>query len=986
MVLATILINMTTNNDLNIPEELVSRAGLVLQCSEFVLRVVERMHKRGEDFFAEPLTVEFKTDEFAASLAADVQAVDSMPALQQTLRLRRNRAMARVAWRDIAGLADLDETLTAVTAIADHCLQAALGWLEATFYARYGKPRNGAGELQRLIVLGMGKQGGHELNFSSDIDLIYCYADDGETDGDRVISNHEFFTRLSQQLGKALNDITADGFVFRVDTRLRPFGNSGPLVASFAAMEDYYTKHGRDWERYAFIKARPVAGDVQAGEQLLDMLQPFVYRRYLDYGMIAALREMKAMINAEVVRKNLQDDIKRGSGGIREIEFIGQAFQLMRGGREPALQDRGIRSVLSKLATFGHMSVAAIDELQAAYAFHRRLENRLQQYRDQQTHTIPQDSEGQARLALAMQAKDWATLQADITRHRNTVRRHFDNIFAADNTVGESATNATNESAEVEPGASSAAELGALEHNENWQASWPNADVAMLALCQLSAFADAINDDDVGENKTSGSASLDNLLQGLYRERSYQLLSEQARDRLHNLLPLLALESNGCDKPRLSLQRQLRIVEAVMQRTVYLELLIERADARVLLARLCAASPWITDILLRYPILLDELLDTDSLLNVPDKEQINQELAATLGELDLDDLDLQMDVLRQFQKGQLLKVAAADVLGELPTMRVSDQLTWLAEAVLQQTLQLAWRQMRQRSDWPAGLSDQLDGIAVIAYGKLGGIELNYSSDLDVVFLLDDDVPTDAGPMMAKVIQRVMHLLQTRTSAGVLYEVDTRLRPNGRAGLLVTRMQAFFAYQRDSAWTWEHQALVRARAVAGDDRVAAAFSLVRQEILSHTREQQRLLAQVLEMRQKMRDELDKTPPDVFHLKQGAGGIVDIEFMVQHAVLQWSADYPELAEWTDNIRVLDALASSGLRPQVDITALQESYLLLRRKMHELALQNEPARVAEKELSDDLKTARGTVQRCWQAWLQDGLQVGLQDGLQDKLEDTA
>lgn len=905
----------------------VQQQAYVFRCSEFVQRIAQR----DPQLLAAPIDQAFDAELFDQHLSDAVAEVADMPALQSALRRVRNRAMARIAWRDIAGLADLTETLHAVTAVADCCVEKALAWLEQHLYQRYGEPLDAAGNMQRLVVLGMGKQGGYELNFSSDIDLIYCYEHDGYTaanDDQKSISNREFFTRLSQQLGKALNDITADGFVFRVDTRLRPFGASGPLVASFTAMEDYYTSHGRDWERYALIKARPVAGGLEAGERLLDLLQPFVYRRYLDYSAISALREMKAMINAEVERKNLQNDIKRGQGGIREIEFIGQAFQLIRGGREPALQDREIRSVLDKLATMGHLSSDDVSELQSAYAFHRRLENRLQQYRDLQTHKIPAADEDRARLAVAMNAASWDSLNAEIERQRTTVRRHFDAVFAVEQ---------------------------ARQQDQNAAVSGGMWSSPELALAGLERFA-------IGQSDSDGSQTLQQLLKGLYTSRHYQSLNTDARARLHRLLPMLAQQSQSVQHPVVAYTRQLRLLENVMQRNVYLELLCERPDAQIMLARLASASPWITDILARYPILLDELLDAEDLVDVPQRTELSERIAQQLDGIDIDDLDLQMDVLRQFQKAQLLHIAAADVLGEMPLMQVSDALTALAEAVLEQTLRLAWRQLCDRYEPPANATITEPRIAIIAYGKLGGIELNYSSDLDVVFLLADDITQADSPFYAKLVQRIMHLLQTRTTAGEVYEVDTRLRPNGRSGLLVTRLKAFANYQHESAWTWEHQALVRARAVAGDAEVSAAFGLIRQQVLSQPREAEKLRDQVTDMRQKMRDELDKSDATSFDLKHSYGGIADIEFMVQHAVLQWSGESPELTTYTDNIRILEALDSSGHRTEADCQAMSKTYLALRRRMHELALQNASATVPLEQLAD----ARAVVQKCWKAWL--------------------
>ena len=879
------------------------------------------------------LTARYEPGTYAARLETLLAAVQTEEALRSALRRLRHREMVRIAWRDLAGWADLAETLSDLSQLADACLDGALRRLDAWQRDLWGTPRSRDGAEQSLVVLGMGKLGARELNYSSDIDLIFAFPEEGDTDGARSISNEEYFTRLGRSLINIISDAAAEGFVFRVDVRLRPYGDSGPLVMSFAAMEDYYQFQGREWERYAMIKARVVAGDLQAGEQLLQSLRPFVYRRYLDYGAYESLRAMRALISREVRRKGMENDVKLGPGGIREVEFVGQAFQLIRGGREPALREREILRVLNYLGQKGHLPEYAARGLREAYIFLRRVENRLQEFQDRQTHALPADETGRARLAFAMGYGDWASFARDLARHRRLVQGQFERVFAAPQ-------------ADAEAGG---ADLAALWRGEL-------ADTQALEILQQAGFEDA------------GEAL--RLLTQLREGRIYRVLGQQGKERLDRLMPLLLAAAGQSARPTVCLLRLVGVLEAIAGRIAYLALLVENPMALSQLVKLCAASPWIAGLLARHPILLDELLDPRTLYAPLDRAGLERQLKTQLAPVPEDDLEQQMDALRHFKQSNVLRVAAADVAGVMPLMVVSDHLTEVAEVVLGQVLELAWNHMVQRHGRPrcrVGGELREAHFAIVAYGKLGGIELGYGSDLDLVFLHDSTGeeqctdgarPVDNAVFFTRLGQRIIHLLSTQTAAGVLYEVDTRLRPSGSSGLLVSSIEAFAEYQRAEAWTWEHQALVRARVVAGDRGLAQAFDALRREILYRPRDPDVLRAEVRNMRERMRQELGSRKPGCFDLKHGRGGIADIEFMVQYNVLLWANTHPELTRYTDNIRQLDGLAQAGLLTSEDAGLLADAYRAYRARVHSLTLQNESAVVDESEFRE----FREGVSRLW------------------------
>lgn len=888
---------------------------------------------------------DYSASEYSRTLQTILVQAKNEDALCRNLRALRQREMLRIAWRDLAGWADLDETLSDLSNLASACLDGALAWLYQRQCQVLGTPRNAKGEAQTLVVIGMGKLGAAELNFSSDIDLIFAYPEDGVTQGKRRrISNEEFFVTLCQALVHVLDTITPDGLVFRVDTRLRPFGESGPLVLSFAAMEDYYQTHGREWERYALIKASIVAGDRVQGERLLASLRPFVFRRYLDFNALAALREMKAMIAHEIERKGMADNIKLGEGGIREIEFIGQVFQLIRGGRDVRLQERGILKILHTLGEARYLPPELAQELSATYEFLRRVENRLQEARDEQTHSLPEDELERLRLALAMGYPAWSKFEPILNAQRKRVHAHFMQVFAA-------------------PQAQDVPDTTALE------SLWRNRMDTTSARNLLSTLGFTEPDDTLY------------LLVQLRDGRSYGVLSERGRKLMDQLMPLLISAAGQTENPGVALARLVHLVEIIAQRTTYLALLIENAQARSQLVKLCAASPWISVLLGRHPLLLDELLDPRTLYAPLDKVALENELRTTLARIPETDLDQQMEDLRRFKHVHVLRVAAADIAEVLPLMIVSDHLTAIAEVILQQVLEHAWRELvfkHGRPQYRINARICYSSFAMVAYGKLGGIELGYGSDLDIVFLHDSvgEGSVTSGPKVvenavffARLGQRIIHILNTLTPAGVLYEVDMRLRPSGASGLLVSSLESFGDYQRTQAWTWEHQALVRARVVAaiGPEQNALAgleaeFGALRREILGRVRERTSLQAEVRTMRERMREALMKHSPGSFDLKQGRGGIADIEFMVQYSVLLWAHTHPELLDFPDNIRLLQSLAGAGLLAARDVCCLSDAYRAYRAALHRCALQEEPANVPEGEFSEH----RAEVIRLWRELL--------------------
>ncbi|WP_413739749.1 bifunctional [glutamate--ammonia ligase]-adenylyl-L-tyrosine phosphorylase/[glutamate--ammonia-ligase] adenylyltransferase [Sodalis sp. RH14] len=875
---------------------------------------------------------------YASSLQARLAQVQDEAALMRELRLFRRRALVRIAWAQALDACATTDTLIQLSQLAETLIIAARDWLYQVCCREWGTPSNAHGAAQPLLVLGMGKLGGGELNFSSDIDLIFAYPENGQTRGGRrELDNALFFTRLGQRLIKVLDQPTADGFVYRVDMRLRPFGDSGPLVLSFAALEDYYQEQGRDWERYAMVKARLMGdGDDAYCQELRSLLRPFVFRRYIDFSVIQSLRNMKIMIAREVRRRGLKDNIKLGAGGIREIEFITQVFQLIRGGREPRLQQRSLLPTLSAVGELGLLTTGQTEQLSQAYLYLRRLENLLQAINDEQTQTLPADALNRARLAYGMAVADWPALEDALSGHMRRVRLIFDMLIGDD---------APDPADPVDFD-----RYGAL-----WFDDAPEQDAGLLAP-QL---------DEAGRGRL-----LARLVE-LRRDIAKRTIGPRGREVLDQLMPRLLAQI--CPQPAADdvFGRLAPMLLSIVSRTTYLELLVEYPGALTHLIRLCAASAMIATQLARHPLLLDELLDPATLYHPLAPEAYGDELRQYLLRVPEEDEEQQLDAMRQFKQAQQLRIAASDITGVLPVMRVSDHLTYLAEAMIAAVLQQAWKTMVARYGRPAHLGEQGgQGFAVIGYGKLGGWELGYGSDLDVVFLhdcpaevmTDGERSIDGRQFYLRLAQRIMHLFSTRTPAGVLYEVDPRLRPSGAAGMLVSTLDAFADYQLHEAWTWEHQALVRARQVYGDDALRARFTAIRREVLCRERDPAVLRVDVSEMRAKMRRHLAGKNGEQFDIKADEGGITDIEFLAQYLVLRYACAIPELTRWSDNVRIFALMARHGIISPDDAARLSDAYTTLRDEIHHLALQDLPGRVD----SHRFQTERALITAYWKKWL--------------------
>ncbi len=817
--------------------------------------------------------------------------------LKPALRHLKQRAMTRIASRDLAGRADLGEVIESMTLLAETVVHAALAVTEASLAARYGAPRNPAGERQELIVIGMGKLGGRELNVSSDIDLIFVYPEDGDTDGNsgctKSISNFEFFSRVGKGLINAIADITGDGQVFRVDMRLRPNGDSGPLVCSFDMLENYFITQGREWERYAWIKARPLTGARHA--ELENLRQHFVFRKYLDFGAINAMRDLHTQIRREVVRKDMANNVKLGPGGIREIEFIAQVFQLIRGGRDRALQIKPTLEVLKLLVDRDQLELDTVVELSSAYRFLRRLEHRLQYLDDAQTHALPENADDQARVAQALGFGNYAALLIELDDHRQAVASHFAAIFADPN--------------KAEP------ELTPV---------WSDADGHAAVLAKLG-FGD--------------TAALCTRLAAIRGGSRYQQMSEATRQCFDTLVPHVikaaASVQTMTPNPDDTLLRMLDLLEAIGRRAAYLALLLQYPHTVLQVAKIASASSWAANYLLHHPILLDELLDPRLLQMPPDWPAFRQQLAEQTDALE-PDTEQQMDALREAHHAQVFRLVSQDVAGLLQLEKLSDHLSELADIMVGRTIVLAWRKLlKKHRDTPA--------FAVISYGKLGGKELGYASDLDLVYLFDDPAP-EAAEVYSKLGTRLNTWLSSRTSSGILFETDLRLRPNGDAGLVVSSLDAFRKYQLESAWIWEHQALTRARFTAGDPVIGAAFEKIRCEVLQQRRDRAKLHEEVLAMRQKMSDKLtSRGDSEAFDLKHAPGGLVDVEFIVQYLILAHACDHPRLTGNLGNIALLRIAAECGLIPATLAEEVRDAYREYRRLQHLRRLNNLDSRIA-------------------------------------------
>ena len=924
-----------------LPQEIVAPLSRLVAISDFAGNVALREWSFLCDHwrtFSKPPSKE-ALKRFASVCATSSASVEE---IKRDLRQFRNRQMLHALWRESTGLADLDETLSSLSVLADGLLSAACAYAQNHVRERFGRVLDASGEPVPMVMLGMGKLGGRELNFSSDVDLIFLYTREGKSDGKRSLSAQEYFARLSRQVVALIDEVTADGFVFRVDTRLRPFGDSGPPVVSFAALESYLLQHGRSWERYAYVKARIVGAgpDAKVADELFaTVILPFVYRRYLDYGVFESLRKMHALIAVEVQRRELAGNIKLGPGGIREIEFIVQSLQLVRGGSHPELQGAELQSVLPRLVGSRGLSRTAADQLLLAYRFLRRVENYIQAIRDQQSHDLPSDKLDQARLTLAMGYSTWKALSADVARYRHGVTQQFDAIAFRDSEGADD-------------------DLLRQRLSDLWERQ---------ADCEQWAHA-------LTEEQYEDAEDLARQITTFQDAPATLKTDATSRRRLQSFVPQLLTVIRESSDGLVALTRTFAIVDQILRRSAYVALLNENRLAMRRLVGLCESSAYIAEQIARFPVLLDELLDPGIDTERVEKVELSSELKDRLGLVHDRDSETQMETLAQFQRANLFRIAVADVNGNLPLMKVSDSLTYLAETVLEHALGVAWEDLTASHGNPCyELEGEtcVAGFGVIAYGKLGGLELSYESDLDLVFLhdsrgsgqvTDGDKPIENAMFFARLVQRLVHFLTTRTSSGVLYEVDTRLRPSGRSGLLVTSTDAYERYQEENAWTWEHQALLRARPVAGSPDVAKEFARIRSETLKDRVRRDSLGQDVREMRERIRTEHDRSDSGVFHLKQGSGGIGDIEFIVQYLVLLHADREPSVFHFTDNIRQLEALAKAGCIGDGSATELQDIYRRFRQQLHRMALNGQPPLVA----ADEFSTERNIVISAWDSCL--------------------
>ena len=873
-----------------------SPACRILAASEFFRTLVERQIDWLEE---EADFSQSRIDLLLESVNAESLCEQGEPEALRRLRVLRQRAMLHIVWRSFTSENGLNETLEAMTALAEFVIRCAVNFAETLLRKRYGEAiGDDTGAIQKLIVVGMGKLGGHELNLSSDIDIMFIYDEPGTTQGGRSsTSNQEYFTRMAQTVIRLIDSVTVDGRVFRVDTRLRPFGDSGALVASYTSLENYYQQHGRDWERYALLKARCITGTPDQMRPFQQLARQFVYRRYTDFGVIDGLRDMKALIDTERFAKGLVHDVKRGKGGIREAEFIVQSHQLVRGGRVPALQQVGFREALSSLVQEQCLEPNVAASLNHHYRQLRQLEHGVQALRDEQTHSLPMEPPSQALLCQLLGYQHWDHLFEAYQASCSFIGDEFDRL------LGESESKPT-----------------LILGMDTETPTLDRAALFDLRLSSLEAIADELN-----------------IFVSQARLRA---MDTEASQRLQKLLPLLVKEVDLHQNVNATLERVLRIISATLKRSAYLSLLTENPQALSRLVDLVARSQPIADKLRESPELLDELLFPKRLFTVPSKEDIRALLENATSQLEPDDLEGVMHELRRFKDAVVFRVAVSELEGSIPLMKVSDNLSFLAEVIVEKAVEVAYGHLTAKYGEPSGAAN----CCVLAYGKLGGIELSYESDLDLVFVSSGEEGLTTGSRVidhqrffTRLAQRVVHILSTTMMGGRLYEVDLRLRPNGDSGPLVTSFPALKRYLNSDAWTWEHQALVRARVVAGGSALIKKVEELRVDVLSKPRDDALLTNDVTSMRRKMRDHQADVgaKSKQIDLKYGRGGIVDIEFVVQYLVLKHAASYPEICRWSDVVRILDSLEMVGILSKDNANSLRDAYLQLRAATHRIAM---------------------------------------------------
>ncbi|GAB4223036.1 MAG: bifunctional [glutamate--ammonia ligase]-adenylyl-L-tyrosine phosphorylase/[glutamate--ammonia-ligase] adenylyltransferase [Gammaproteobacteria bacterium] len=878
----------------------------MLVCSEYVASLLSREPQLLQQLVNESAFSRlYSRYDYQRQIRQQLATVTDELQLMRQLRVFRHQHMMRIIWRDVNNLATLKNTLEDLSNLADACIQYVMTYLYQKFTTQHGFPCNEQNYRQHIIVIAVGKLGARELNFSSDIDLLFCYPSRGYTSKSHI-ANQQFFTQLVQQFIKLLGQKTQDGFLYRVDVRLRPFGQAGSLVMTIDELQNYYQNHGRAWERYVLVKARIIyPRHNEHTKALKRLLRAFVYRHYVDYSVIESLRDMKKRIEANVRQKNLTNDIKSGPGGIRFIEFIVQVFQIIRGGQERRLQQPNLLRTLSYLGRIRALPAQVIADLTQAYSWLRQLENRIQMVFDRQTHQLPISKIEQNRLAYALNEQDWPALEKLLATYRQVVIKHFADVIAEPQTI--------EDAKQTLPQI-----LHIIKH--------PDEESTNLVLLQKCGFIQV--------------AQINELITGVLSHKRYKKLTTNIRLVFDNLFSRLIALTASCTDQVETLRRALDIFEAIMRRSVYLTLLNERPQILPVLVQLADCCAWLCEKIAQFPLLLDKLLHVDAKLPHTRSylaKQVRHYLA------DCEDSEQAHKALQRFHMIEIFNTAISETVYQLPLMQVSDRLAIIAEIVLENVYQIALDDVTSRFQFRNRLTPEDCPLMMVAYGKLGGGEMSYISDLDLIFIYDNTITQCPEISLLNqefyltVARRILHLLQARTTMGILYQIDTRLRPSGNAGLLVTSFDAFAEYQRNTARTWEHQALVRARAINGPAQLQAKFQQFRRELLTQQRDINLLRTQIDSMRQQMREQLLLRNKGFYDIKQASGGMVDIEFLSQFLVLGWSHLYSSLVEYADCIHIFKQTAQLNLLTPSQTELLINAYRQYRQIQHRRILMN-------------------------------------------------
>ena len=864
-------------------------------------------------------------------LAEGLQAGTALRVLRQ---LVMERLVVLDCDGDVAGQVPLAVVTRAMTELAELALDVAVRESQQTLDALHGAPQRPENDdtlsgRALLWVVGMGKLGARELNVSSDIDLIYVYDQDGDTagreDGRGRISNHEYFAHQVKAIYTLIGDTTEHGFVFRVDLALRPNGNSGPAAISLSALEDYFQAQGREWERFAWLKSRVVAPreclQNRSALPLRGAVLPFVFRRYLDYSVFDALRTLHRQIREHAAKRcaghpERANDVKMSRGGIREIEFTVQLLQVVRGGQFPELRTRPTVDALGRLAHAGLMPHDTAEALVRAYDFLRRVEHRIQYLDDQQTHVLPTRDDDLNWIALTLGYSDCCGFLADLDAHRELVAQEFDKLLGGKPDC---------KGCGKQPGAASTLpELDELL--ENLSTRWPEQFRARLALWRKNPKVLALRDD--------SRARLTQLVQRTALWLSEGTVTEEAALRIVDW------------------------IEPLLRRENYLALLLERPAVHIRLLRLLGAAKWPARYLLQHPGVIDELASDAMLHERFDSADFANELKLRLASLKRtgeDDEETCLNLLRRAHHAEVFRTLARDVDGVLTVEQVADDLSALAEATLAITLDWCWQRLKNKHT-------SQPQLAIIAYGKLGGKELGYGSDLDIVFVYEDE-HEQAAEVYAGLVRKLINWLTVKTGEGDLFEIDTALRPNGNSGLLVTSFESYARYQQqrgtNTAWTWEHQAMTRARFVYGGQTLKERFETIRKSVITAPRDANMLRNEIVAMRDRVRT-AHPVKGDKFDVKHSLGGMVDAEFAVQYLVLSQSGQHPELVENAGNIALLQRAEAVGLLPQGVGEQAADAYRELRRVQHRARLNEEPTQVPTEELAAERKA----IQNLWAA----------------------